>query len=79
VFDRSLVLFALKSLLAALLAAILILGLRYPLRPPQTTAGNFWYLCLLCGAGGLVFFAILAATRAIRVDRLAADLMWTRE
>lgn len=77
VLDRSLGWFTLKNLLAASLAALLILGLRLYLHRPQTGAANFLYLCQLCGAGSLVFFATLAATRAVPVAQMVAELKQT--
>ncbi len=77
IFDRSLVWYALKNLLAGLLAAALIVELRSSISVPRTRIANFLYLCVLCGTGSLVFFAILAVTRAIPVGRLAADLKRT--
>lgn len=79
VFDRSLGWFALKSLLAAALTALLVAGLRSALHLPQTTGANLLYLCILCGAGSLAFFATLAATRAVPVAQLLAELKRTAE
>lgn len=74
VFDRPLLLYTLKNLLAGLLAAGLILELRTFLSPPETRTANLIYLCVLCGAGSLVFLAAMAATRAVPVGRIASDL-----
>lgn len=74
IFDRSLAWFTLKNILAASLTALLILGLPVYLRRPQTTSETFVYLCLLCGAGSVVFFATLAATRAVPVAQMVAEL-----
>ena len=74
VFERSLGWFTLKNIFAASLTALLIMGLRLYLRVPQTTLGNFLYLCLLCGAGSVVFFAILALTRAVPLAQMIAEL-----
>lgn len=74
IFDRALAWFALKNLLGASLAALLIIGLPFYLRRPETTAQTFFYLCLLCGAGSLTFFATLAATRAVPFRQMIAEL-----
>jgi putative peptidoglycan lipid II flippase len=69
-FDRVLGRFALKNLLAALLAAALVGGMKAWLAAPVTTLQTFTYLCFVCGAGSLVFMAALAATRAIPLSIL---------
>jgi putative peptidoglycan lipid II flippase len=74
VFARSLGWFAVKNLLAALVAALVILGLRSYLHAPQTRIANLLFACILCGAGSLVFFATLAATRAVPVSEIVAEL-----
>lgn len=74
VFDRSLGWFALKNLMAATLVALAILGLRSAIPFPQSALANFFYVCILCGAGSLVFFATLAATRAVPVARMIEEL-----
>lgn len=79
VFDRSLVGYTLKNLLAGLLAAALIVELRPFISAPKTNTANFVYLCILCGAGSLIFLATMAATRAVPVGRLAADLKHTED
>ena len=73
-FDRALGWFTLKNLLAGSLAALAVLGLRWAVQNPQTNAANFVYLCGLCGAGTLVFFAILAASRAVPVAKILAEM-----
>jgi putative peptidoglycan lipid II flippase len=77
VFDRSLVWYTLKNFLAGSLAAGLILELRGLITAPQTRAANFLYLCALCGAGSLVFLAAMAATRAVNVAQMVAELKRT--
>ena len=74
VLDRSLAWFAVKNLAAASLTAALVLGLRFYLHLPQTTFESFLYLCILCGAGSLAFFAVLAVTRAVPVAQMLAEL-----
>jgi putative peptidoglycan lipid II flippase len=74
VFARSLGWFTVKNLLAALVAALVILGLRSYLHAPQTRIANLLFACILCGAGSLVFFATLAATRAVPVSEIVAEL-----
>ena len=72
ILDRPLGIFAVKNLLGALLAALAVGALSVWLRQPATGAGNFVYLCVVCGAGSLVFFATLAISRAVPVSQLAA-------
>jgi putative peptidoglycan lipid II flippase len=72
VLDRTLGFFAAKNLVATLLAAFAIMGLRWVIHPPLTGFQNFIYLCELCGAGSVVFVATLAALRAFPVSQLAA-------
>ncbi|HLY62949.1 MAG TPA: lipid II flippase MurJ [Terriglobia bacterium] len=79
VFDRSLVWYTFKNLLAGLLAAAVIVEIRTFLSLPETRAANLIYLCVLCGAGSLVFFASLAATRAVPVAQMMAELRRTDE
>lgn len=70
IVDRPLEVFAVKNLLGALLAALAVGGLSFWLRQPSTGAGNFAYLSVLCGAGSLVFFATLGASRAVTFSHL---------
>jgi putative peptidoglycan lipid II flippase len=77
VFDRSLGWFTLKNLLAGLLATLVIMGLRPYVGGAETTGANFLNLCILCGAGSLAFFGILAATRALPVSQIVAELRRT--
>ena len=70
--DRGMVEFAVKNLLASVLAGLAVWTLRAWVRPSETTVGNFLYLCELCGAGSVVFFGMLAATRALPISGLAA-------
>lgn len=79
VFDRSLGWFALKNLMAAVFVALAILGLRPTIPYPQTGLANFLNVCILCGAGSLVFFATLAATRAVPVAQMIAELKRTED
>jgi len=73
-FDSAFGWFTLKNLLAGSLGALAVLGLRWTVQTPQTNAANFVYLCELCGAGTVVFFAVLAASRAVPVARIFAEL-----
>lgn len=68
--DRSLAVFILKNLGACVFAAISLWGLRAWIEAPQTTLGNFIYLCVLCGAGSAVFLAVLAVSRAIPIAQM---------
>jgi putative peptidoglycan lipid II flippase len=72
VLDRTLGFFAGKTLVAMFLAALAIVGLRWVIHPPLSGFQNFIYLCELCGAGSVVYFATLAALRAFSVGQLAA-------
>lgn len=72
VLDRSLAIFSAKDLLGAGVAAIVLWGMRAWLTPPTTGFGNFLYLCLLCGVGGLVFLGTLVTSRAAPLAHLAA-------
>lgn len=73
---RPLGIFTAKNLFGSLLAAVVVWGLRSWVQPPQSDLGNFLYLCVLCGAGSLVFLGTLAASRAVQVSQLAA--LWQR-
>jgi hypothetical protein len=68
--------FARKDIVAASLAALSVWGLRAWMTLPVTTSQDFTYLCLICGAGSVVYFAVLAALRALPVTQLA--LLWPR-
>jgi putative peptidoglycan lipid II flippase len=74
VFDRSMGLFVLKNILGGSLAVVAILALRYYIPYPKTSGANFFYLCELCGAGTLAFFAVLAASRAVPLAEIVAEL-----
>ncbi len=65
VLDRSLALFSSKVLLGALLSAVVIWVMRREIPGPASGLGDFTYLCLLCGAGSLAFFAALVWTHAL--------------
>ena len=78
-FDRTLGVFTLKNLLGAGLAALAVWGLDFWLGTPATAAGNFIFLCAVCGVGGLVFFATLAATRAVPLAHVKAVLARSEE
>jgi putative peptidoglycan lipid II flippase len=73
-FDRTLGVFTLKNLLGAALAALAVWGLDLWLGRPATGTGNFLFLCGVCGAGSVVFFATLAATCAVPLTHLRAVL-----
>jgi peptidoglycan biosynthesis protein MviN/MurJ (putative lipid II flippase) len=76
VLDPTFAVFLAKNLAGAGLAALVVWGLRWRFAAPQTPGGNFVYLCVLCGAGSLVFFAALAASRAVPVSKISA--LWER-
>jgi putative peptidoglycan lipid II flippase len=65
VIDRTLAVFSSKVIFAALLGALVVWVLRLELPASAITLGDFSYLCLLCGAGSLVFFVTLIWTRAL--------------
>jgi putative peptidoglycan lipid II flippase len=72
--DRTLGMFTFKSLLSSGLATAAVWGLSAWIGSPATGFGNFAYLCVVCATGSLVFFATLAATRAVSISHLAAAL-----
>lgn len=74
--DRAFVIFAVKNVLGAGLAALTISFIRTRLAVPHHGFENFIYLCLACGAGSLVFLATLALSQAIRPSQAVA--LWTQ-
>lgn len=76
VLNRALGLFFLKNLLGSALAAFAVRELILLFKFSGSGFGNFLFLCAVCGAGSLVFFAALAASRAIPISRLAK--VWQR-
>ena len=70
-FDRSLGIFVAKNLFGSALAGLAVWGLRHWLEPPRTGFENFIYLCELCGAGSLVFFGALTASRTLPLSYLS--------
>lgn len=72
VFDRTLGVITSKNAVGGLLAALTIWELRRLLRAPSTGSDNFLLLCMLCGAGLLVFMLTLAATGAMRLSSFRA-------
>ncbi|HLY62950.1 MAG TPA: lipid II flippase MurJ [Terriglobia bacterium] len=79
IFDRSMGWFAAKNLLGGSIAALAIVGLRLYIPYPLTAGANFLYLCEICGAGTLVFFAVLAATRAVPLAEIVAEFRSTED
>jgi hypothetical protein len=75
--DRVLGRFALKNLVAALLAALSVGALRFWWPRPDTASLDFTFLCITCGLGTVVYLATLAALRALPLAQLA--LLWSRE
>lgn len=63
--DPALAVFASKVLAGAGLTALTIWALRWVVPAPVSTRGDFVYLCVLCGAGALVFLAALLVTRTL--------------
>jgi hypothetical protein len=64
--DHTLVIFTGKALVASVLAAAEMAGLRVLYGNPATNVANFVYLCVMCSTGGLVFLATMALSGAIR-------------
>jgi hypothetical protein len=65
VLDRSLAIFSSKVALGALVCAAVVGLMRLEMRVPTSGPGDFVYLCLLCGAGSVAFFATLLWTQAL--------------
>jgi putative peptidoglycan lipid II flippase len=65
ILDRSLALFSSKVLLGSLICGVVVGVMRAEIPGPASGLGDFAYLCLLCGAGSLVFFAALVWTHAL--------------
>ena len=72
VLTRPMGIFAVKNLLGSGLAALAVWGLRSWVELPRTGFDNFLYLSKICGAGSVVFFATLAASRALEISQLSA-------
>jgi putative peptidoglycan lipid II flippase len=72
--DQTLRVFVLKNLLGSGVATVAVWGLSTWMGSPATGFDNLAHLCVVCGAGSLVFFATLAATRAVHISNLAAAL-----
>jgi putative peptidoglycan lipid II flippase len=70
--DRSVGVFATKNLLGCALAGLAVWALRSWMPLPRTGLDNLIYLVELCGAGTLVFFGTLAASRAVPLSELTA-------
>ena len=66
VVDHTLTTFTEKTLVASGLAAAVMAGLRAIYGNPPTNVANFAYLCVMCSTGGLIFFASMALSGAIR-------------
>ncbi len=65
VIDRGLSIFTVKNFLGSAFAALAVWGISLWVKPPRTGLENLLYLCLLCGAGSLVFLSSLAISKAI--------------
>jgi peptidoglycan biosynthesis protein MviN/MurJ (putative lipid II flippase) len=74
VLDRTFGDFLAKNLAAAALAAATVWGLAWWLAMPRTGKENFIFLCVVCAAGSVAFFAMLAATRAVPISRIS--VLW---
>jgi hypothetical protein len=77
VLDRSLGSFTARNLAAGALAAMIAWGLGGWLRPPINAAGDFVYLCIVCGAGSVVYLVSLALFTGMSFRRL--EEMWPRQ
>ena len=75
--DPALGRFAVKDIVAGLLAALSVWGLRAWMVSPLTTSQDFVYLCIVCGAGSMVYLSALAGQRALPLAQLS--LLWSRE
>jgi peptidoglycan biosynthesis protein MviN/MurJ (putative lipid II flippase) len=60
--DRPLARFALKVAMGSGAAALVIWALRVWLPAPQTGLWNFFYLCITCGSGGVIYLLALLVT-----------------
>jgi len=68
--DRALGLFALKVSIGCGLATMVIWGLSVWLSAPQTGFGNFIYLCITCGAGGLAYLLVLMVSGILSLSQV---------
>ncbi len=75
--NRSLGLFAIKNLLGAFSAMVVVGALRFGLPMPNTGAQDFTFLCITCGLGSVAYLVTLAALNALPMAQLA--LLWSRE
>lgn len=70
ILNRSLGAYALRNLAAGALAGVAAWGLGGWLTPPLNASDDFVYLCIVCGAGTMVYVAVLSAFGDIRLRRL---------
>ena len=75
--DPALGRYAVKNIVAALLAALSVWGLRAWMESPLTTSQDFIYLCVICGTGSMVYLGALAVQRALPLPQLS--LLWSSE
>jgi putative peptidoglycan lipid II flippase len=74
ILDRTLGSFAARNLASGVLAAATAWGLGGWLRPPLNSSGDFIYLCIVCGAGSVVYLVSLALLTGMSLQRL--EEMW---
>jgi len=65
VLDRTIGVFSSKVFLGSLVCATVVWVMRRNIPGPASSLGDFYYLCLICGAGSLVFFVTLVWARAL--------------
>jgi hypothetical protein len=74
--DPALGRFAVKDIAAALAAVLTVWGLRAWMTLPLTTSLDFFYLCIICGVGSLMYLCVLAVLHALPVTQIAS--LWPR-
>jgi len=63
--DRAFSVLVAKNVLAGLLAALAVWGMRHWVQAPLTGVRNFVYLCERRGTGSVVYLSALATLRAL--------------
>ena len=72
VLEAELGIFAAKNFLGAAFSGFTVWVLHMWIRPPSTALENFLYLCVLCGAGSVVFAGVLFASGAFTISQVAS-------
>ncbi|MGH9375213.1 MAG: murein biosynthesis integral membrane protein MurJ [Terriglobia bacterium] len=70
IFDRALKILIGKDAVAALVSAGVIWALKSWIQAPERGLPLFFFLCVICGAGCILFGVVLAAWRAIPLEAL---------